>query len=375
MTYLCLMICSCLLLYYSEKCSLNLRKLFFFSSFLVVCVPAAIRYNIAYDYKEYVNIFYAIQTGQEVHVEPAFKLLNQTISDLGMDVQWVFALTSVVIYGSLYFAYPKQNAWLIHFFFMTLMYLESLNVIRTFIVLAFSFLAIKNYSLNGKKIAYIILLFIASAFHKTALLLVPFVFFDNSIAKKIFERKIFLTFAFLVGVFVFKKDIASVLLNNYFSDLLGYDFYNTNDYYQEDQKLQTGFGLVFKGLLLFVPLYYSKDLLKINEKYVVVLSLFVACATALILSTTYVIFIRVHYIFLFCYIMSPYLLLEIQRSKNSTRLKVVIYALMFISLVVFIKDIVQNQSDQCESSRVSPYVSIFNKEDDKSIDLDIQICR
>lgn len=81
-------------------------------------------------------------------------------------------------------------------------------------------------------------------------------------------------------------------------------------------------------------------------------------------SLTYFIFERLHMLFNPAYMFSILLLKEILDKRDKKEfLYFLIYLLVLGSILLFEKEIFENQSSYCKGNRISPYVSIFNKED------------
>ena len=75
------------------------RWLFFFTLF----VPAAIRYEVGYDYGNYSEIYNNLV---DAYIdEPGFLLLQNSARYLDLETQWIFILTSFVMYFTIFFLY------------------------------------------------------------------------------------------------------------------------------------------------------------------------------------------------------------------------------------------------------------------------------
>jgi len=82
---------------------LVLEKLSFLLSFIVVCVPGMIRYNVGIDYTTYTNyqipVVLAGEAGKIVKVEPFYQAVVWIGYWLGKQssYQWIFAITNFII--------------------------------------------------------------------------------------------------------------------------------------------------------------------------------------------------------------------------------------------------------------------------------------
>lgn len=138
----------------------------------------------------------------------------------------------------------------------------------------------------------------------------------------------------------------------------------------------TGLGILFKMTLLLLPVFFSKKIISLNKDLcIVIISCFLAFI-ALSLGLTYFIFDRIQYLFFFAYILSPYVLLTLIQIDNlKPIIKLIMSVIFFCVFVLFQKDIIANQSTFCFGHRVSPYVSIFNKTSDMSLEYNDPSCR
>lgn len=100
---------SSFLLYYSEKLKYRFdRRILILIAWLIIVIPAAIRYNIGVDYRGYVSIYNDIVTKNESYVEPGFKLIITLASYLFNAPEGLFLISSILIYTVLFLSYPKK---------------------------------------------------------------------------------------------------------------------------------------------------------------------------------------------------------------------------------------------------------------------------
>lgn len=375
--YNLIVLSSTFFVYFSEKCKYRFdRNILLFIAFLIITIPAALRYQIGIDYKGYLNVYTEIASNLTSHVEIGFYTLTKLLIILNLDPQWLFICTSIIIYGILLKSYPKKNAYVIHFFFMAFFYLSSYTFIRSYIVFSISVLAILTYIQNKGKIQFIMLLIIAGLFHKSAFFLIPIVLFDNPKILKSLRKVLLPFFILLIIIFIFRYPIVSNLIDLPIIDILGYRNYLDSEHFFRETEIGSGLGVIFKIFILISPLFFLRTIISSHPQYTILIVLNLFALAALFLSLTYFIFSRVHYAFYPAYILTPYLMLNLIQSnlkKNDVSNAMLFFMIIGI-FVLFQKEIIDNQSHFCKGHRVTPYVSIFNKEDDKSLKIPAKIC-
>ena len=129
------------------------RWLFFFTLF----VPAAIRYEVGYDYGNYSEIYNNLV---DAYIdEPGFLLLQNSARYLDLETQWIFILTSFVMYFPISFCIGRKSFFLISSFYTLYVYIDSLSFVRQFLAVTFLICALYYYlysePVGGIKLAHI----------------------------------------------------------------------------------------------------------------------------------------------------------------------------------------------------------------------------
>ncbi len=147
-------------------------------SFLILTVPAAIRWDVGTDFYVYRTIF---ETGNYGYLEKGFVWFCDVISFFSSDPIWFFVASSTLILGLIFLAI-KENSMnpglSLAYFIGTLYYFSSFNIIRQFIAISICFYSI-NFLKNKKIIHYSIVILIAFLFHKSAIMMLPLYFVLN----------------------------------------------------------------------------------------------------------------------------------------------------------------------------------------------------
>ncbi|HHX79161.1 MAG TPA: hypothetical protein GX695_05370 [Acholeplasmataceae bacterium] len=130
---------------YSRSKDSNASAIFCILTFFFLFIPAALRYNIGTDYKNYVAIFNKILYTQKASQEPGFLLLNQTIQKVGLGSQWVFISVSFLTYFFLFKSIEKKDFYLAIPIYILVIYGMSYSAIRQALVMSMSMYAIKLF--------------------------------------------------------------------------------------------------------------------------------------------------------------------------------------------------------------------------------------
>lgn len=165
------------------SCGKNYAIFFMFLLFLMAALRAS---SIGNDTANYLRIYTIIQKGNfiegwEERFEPGYLILNRLLASFFQEQQIILLVTSIIIYGGfLYFIVKfSSNVWLSVFLFITLGYFgQSLNTIR--LCIAYSILLF-SYSFLRKKqfITFVIIVLLATMFHRTAIIFLLAYFVQN----------------------------------------------------------------------------------------------------------------------------------------------------------------------------------------------------
>lgn len=176
---------------------------------------SALRYGIGTDYfYGYVPIFNWVLYGNsnQTQVEEGYILLNRIVCLFTNNYQWIFALTSLIYIGCVFYAIYKMSlnmSYSILLFFLSYNYLNSYNVVRQqmamgIVLTAFVFLEdkpkLKNY------IIYLLLVLLAGSFHRSAFIAMIFPIMMNIRTNALY--------LFFISVFILliKDQVISFLL-------------------------------------------------------------------------------------------------------------------------------------------------------------------
>ncbi|MFY0666346.1 MAG: EpsG family protein [Natronospirillum sp.] len=364
--YNAILLLSTLFVWLSEKASTPMqRKVCTLIAFLIVFLPAALRYEIGIDYFSYKIIFENIRDGLDPFwqskMEPGYYFLNWIVASIGLPYEALVALCSFIIFLFFFKSYPLKNKYLIHFILISLLYFTANNLIRNWMALSIAWYGVARFATDKSLIKYLVLILISALFHKSSLLLVvlalPFVNF-----KVLKEYKKLLNIFLLclaIILFLYGQDVFRALLSGSVANALGYASYATS-WYAQDTELGTGFGVVFYTVFLLVSLLALKDE---SSHYFKVVYISIAIAVVIQIAAAQIhIFGRLKYVFFYAFFLAFLILLK----NRFLPFRTLAYMLLLISLYNFNNSILQGSTDYmetCRGGRITPYVSVFNKED------------
>lgn len=188
----------------AEQCAM-------FLAFSILICMAAFRDNIGTDYPEYVNIFQDfVNNGFNARLEIGFSILSWLLSLVTDNNQVYFAVCGLLIYLPIFLScnrdskYPELSIFLFIAFGMLA---NSFNIMRQWMAASILF-AGRKYVIDKQFLKYLIVVLIASCFHQTAIIMIPFYFIVRMKGNDKF--RFFIIFLTII-VAIFFRQIAGVL--------------------------------------------------------------------------------------------------------------------------------------------------------------------
>lgn len=324
------------------------RNLLYMLSFLIVFFPMAFRYQIGTDYENYVYIFNNLAEYDLIKLEPIYYALNYVIKYLGMDVQWVFILTSFIFcYFIYYTAQFYHRGWIITFFIL-LFYLASFNIVRQSVALSIAFYALHNL-FNNRNRNFLFFIFLSLGFHYSTIIFIPFYFIRN-IKLSWFFSIVLLMLVIFIGT---KLNISETIFNNSIFQDSKYNVYATNEYNRETE-VKSGIGVILQLIIpiTFILLSFSMKNIK-HLGFVIVLCL--SFILMLYLTLQVYIFTRILVLFSISYLFS---IAFIEKSQLRIRY-VILFGVFILNVVFFEYTILVAQSNLGSGLGISPYRTIL----------------
>lgn len=184
------------------------RVLFLMLGIVGPAIIFAIRYNVGIDWNNYRMIYDDIQNPFTYYLEKGFTFLVYGCKLLGLNYyQFNFVVMIIielcVIFSMLNFTHIK-NVWIGQFVFFFLFYFVACNALRQMIACAFMLLAI-SFLLKGNMKIYMLNIFVAVLFHKTALLgVIFFVLYEFKLRIKfVFGKKLSKSIGVWIEIIIF----------------------------------------------------------------------------------------------------------------------------------------------------------------------------
>jgi hypothetical protein len=368
--YASILFFSTVFVYFSEKSkSIVANFAWLFLSFLWLFIPAAIRYGIGTDYYSYELIYNRVFYGIETRVEPLWYLVNYIFNNyLGVSFQVLVTFTSFVTYLFLYLSYRVEKAWLLHFGFITILYLYTYSNLRSGIVYSLVFyifyiLLLSDIKFTKAKKIYLSLSLVSFFIHYSSVLLILLYPFFNHRALVFLNKKYTIYFVISLSVFILfvGASIAPLIVNSSLSESFGYDIYSSSDIYYLKESASIGYVGFIKAAILLSFLFYRKRIYSHSPKAVYLLPFALFNLLIVSLAASVQIVLRLEILFSFTYIFSLYYLF-LTYGKKLTILVWFFIAVLFFSFFRNIYNWTYNPVEK-SSVNIAPYVSIFNKED------------
>jgi hypothetical protein len=179
--------------------------------FIILFAFASIRYMFGNDYKVYYQNFYLAKLGGTIYHDLFFEYLNKFFPNFFLMIAFLSLLYIGVVYWMMRKNVPSQYMCVGLFVFVISppLFLMNLSALRQCIAMLL-FIIGAHFCTKKNYIAYIILILIASQFHSSAIILLPFVFLIND---KPFNRKYFIAFCAILGLLLTWDGFVGAIVN------------------------------------------------------------------------------------------------------------------------------------------------------------------
>lgn len=261
----------------------NNKKYFRISviSIFIFSLVIGLRHYVGGDYVSYVDDFNDLKltmSYENVRYELGYYLLMFILKLFKLDYPFLFITVTFLQITFIYkwaSNYKYSLPWIVFFYFTTLYLFESMNIMRQ--ATAFSILFYSTiYIQKSYKIKFIIMVLLASSFHRSAIFFLPFYFFVN---KEWIKNK-YAQISLIILAFIFSKTLFNVFFQKigFFAEMLNYQGYAkpTDDLFLEKNQNSMGFGLYFIVTIDTLLLFYSDKLKKVfrKESYIIYHNMF-----------------------------------------------------------------------------------------------------
>jgi hypothetical protein len=330
--------------FYSKSKDLSVRIISQISVFLLMFLPAALRYGVGTDYFNYVRIYNSLNVSS-AYVEYGFYMLNVFLYENGWDVQWIFAIMAFLILLFLFLSVSRKSFYIIIPFYMTFFYSFSFNIIRQALVVSMVYYAFVLF--NKKRLfASLAILVAGSLFHVSALLFIP-LFLVLSIVRITKRRAVILLVLVLASTF-FSNTIIEFIFNKIVS-YTDYTGYITSSVYNSKTEMGTGIGVGLRYLMMVIIIitFYNKT----EKESSNVLTAFLVYIFTDCLGIQVTIFLRLSFGFSFIWL--P--VIDFINAHSTKYRKIIVLSLFFWTFIVLIANYRNNMN------AMIPYKTIFSK--------------
>lgn len=300
---------------------------FIIPSFLLLFFISTFRGDFNTDYRNYTNIFHLINNYSLTdvftvgfNIENGYILLNKLIGMFTDNEIYLFAITTFIILYGFYHQFNKYsvNIWLSVLMFVTAgSYYASFNITRQILTVAIIFMGSK-FLYERKFFKYLLVVILATLFHKSAIIMLPFYFILNF---RINLRNMFFILAGSVFIILFFDSILAFVQN------YAYDNYTEDAYGMDGQRFTNA---VLPLALLIFSFFHIKKLENKNTMHRIWFNAVIFYAVFFIIALQVEMLKRIGYFF------APYALLLIPYifSRMQDKHLRVIYMMVLISALV-----------------------------------------
>lgn len=345
----------------SEKMRYKLdRWLVLGVAFLLVFIPAAIRYDIGTDYLNYLRIY---ESGSYINYqfkEPAFYFINWFLDSIGAHYQWLFTVFAFIFTAVAFKAYPRKNTWLLHFLFFAMLWFFSFNGMRQAVALSWCFLALFAF-FEKRYVWFFVLTLIGATFHQSALFITVAGFaalipLGNQVKYRVapysFIGFIIFTYISMNVVLVYMEQILSLV------GLTKYAGYFSSAKHFVARDFGSGIGVLAKVLFSVYIIWSARYYIQLNKNFWLLIVLIFAYAVGVVLADKIIIFGRMADTFIVAPIIAGYLLLQLPRNKQINR--IVLGAVLIFLMLSFVKLSFGTPTSYADPKRM-PYQTIFSE--------------
>lgn len=313
---------------------------------IIMILVCGLRYNVGSDYLIYYDMFYYLSRHQTVELIPKYiiVLFNQYHYSFYTFIFFIAALTLFIFYLS-FKKNSKQPAFSLILFISLGYYAMCFNGIRQMLAAAICLYATK-YIREKKFIKYSLLIVIASLCHTTALIMLPFYFFNKiNLSKK---RLLQLFFLFSLSFLIYDSFFEFVT-----SNITQYSIYKIkNDLTFWSPGIGTYINSLLNMFVIFLCVLKKEEIENDNPSNRIYLHIVLISTIFYSLCFVNALFIRIAYYFsIYLIFLIPSLIKCCINKNNKTKNYTLICILLIIYYVLHL----------ISFNNMLPYISIFNK--------------
>lgn len=231
-------------------------------SFLFIFVFLALRYNFGNDYDGYLKDFIEFNTYNKVsyfniadfHYEPGWLILCRAFKNIGFFAMVAFlAAFHCAAYYLLIKKYvPRKYFWLaifIYIFTPNFLLLQASAMRQSVAISIFIFSL--EFIYKRKPVQYAVCILLASSFHTSALVLLPF-YFVTYLNIRFENRGMWVLVSFYLLLF-----LSFNMIGPYLNDIVS-KYFPRYEVYQNGASVKSGFGVIYFSILFILLLYFDR---------------------------------------------------------------------------------------------------------------------
>lgn len=326
--------------------SKGLKVIITLAMFLIIAIPASIRGEIGTDVKTYHFIFANLDNFYG-KTEYAYYYLNKLVLVLGFDFQWVVASCAIISYYLCFrsFWIEKKYFSVQVVFFVLIMYLPSYSMLRQFFAISIIIFSL-NKLLSGNIKQYAMLIFVASLFHLSALIMLVFILLRRIRV----NGYILLSFIPIFALLTLKIDVFSVIKS---LPLIGESKYALYAGGQFSQRPEIGSGLGLIAKLIAPVLLILLFRFRADKRSDLILQLSFVYIFCVLLSSQIQIFNRLVDLFMYVPILAIVQLIDMQKRHLSKVLVFLFFLVIYTG--TFTQIINSSKVDAAGGLGINPY--------------------
>ena len=327
--------------------------------FIILFCFSAFRFAYGNDYLNYAALFETINSDQftfkglinkEIYKEPGWALLNilcEPLTFFGLQI-----IVSLLTVGSVYFVIKKDvsEKWqplaVLIYVFNFSFYALSLSMMRQSLAMSIFLIAV-HFMMKSNKITSLLITYVASLFHTSALILIPFMFIQYINVKNVkgwIVLCVIASFVLFMGADIVNSVFGAVLDNDSFS------MYNSQNNLSGSSTI--GLGAI---LMFFIPFIVFASALSeqnlSNNKYVLLLAMITTVLIPLSMHAS--LFMRVTFYFNILYLLAIPIALDNTSKSQHRKILIGLYLIgMLLTYFMTINNVTYSKS-------YSEYMTIF----------------
>jgi hypothetical protein len=328
------------------------------AALLLISFIVGFRYEVGVDWEGYKAGFEFIKSRPHLHfsdqyMEIGFFYINKIIAKVGLSYTWMFFSMAVITWYFFFKSVPKFLLPLFIFFlFADEFFFWGMNGVRQFTAMSIWLFSIR-YITNKKLLKYLLIIFIASLFHRSVLILLPFYFIPfGHINKQKIWIGLFIVTLIIGSSNIFLNFIQSILvIVGQKIPIIGlYARYINSNVLEIATGTKIGLGFLFKTCINLLIILVSQSVIKKYPQVVIYFVLFFIGAILFNLSYNIQLLGRLNNYFII--MRSVVLAISIWHFWQTPKYRILIISFVSLYFILFLTAIF-NASNMCSPFQFS----------------------